>query len=228
MERRVRRGYDRVLLRPAVAARRGSDRRRVRRAAVWRAAGSRATRLSCSLSRSSHQSDHHGLGHPCHGHHPSGHSEREPVARRHPALRRHGLVQCVLRALGGDRHRCLPVRGGDGWNHPARGICRELGRRPRHAGAEIRGPLRIRRSRFRRSAAAGSGVAAAQHAADFSGRAVVGRLVSRAGAGRRWLRGAAHPLRQGRAPRTAGHPVVHHCPLRLAPLALDPGGIRRD
>ena len=47
------------------------------------------------------------------------------------------------------------------------------------------------------------------------------------GAGRRRLRGAADPLRQGRAPRPAGHPLVHHRALRAPALALDPGRVRR-
>ncbi len=47
------------------------------------------------------------------------------------------------------------------------------------------------------------------------------------GAGRRRLRGAAHPLGQGRAPRPARDPLVHHRALRAPALALDPGGLRR-
>ena len=38
---------------------------------------------------------------------------------------------------------------------------------------------------------------------------------------------AAHPLGQGRAPRPARDPLVHHRALRAPAVAVDPGGLRR-
>ncbi len=58
-------------------------------------------------------------------------------------------------------------------------------------------PLRARRGRLRRHPAHRSGVAAAVDPARVPRRAVVGGVVSRCGARRRRLRGAADPVREG-------------------------------
>ena len=100
VERRDLGNPDRVLLRPALAARRRPHRSRIRRDPLWREAGGRPAGVSSAVSRASHQPDHHGVGHPCHGDDPPDLARHPPLDRGAAPLRRDGAVHDLLRACG--------------------------------------------------------------------------------------------------------------------------------
>ena len=175
------------------------------------------------------QSDHHGMGDPRDGHHPPDHAWTSTRGRRrHLPLRRHRAVQRASPGSGASSSPTLFqfVFAMGGSILLAVLAVQSVGGLDVLTAKAV-GPLRLDRGGVRRDPAPGRGLASRHDAARVAQRPVVGRLVPRPGAGRRRLRGPADSLRQGRAPRTAGHPLVHHRALRPPAVAVDPGGFRR-
>jgi hypothetical protein len=100
-------------------------------------------------------------------------------------------------SLGGADYRSLPIRADDGDDDCAGLLRRWRRRRPRSAQDTDTGDGRQRRLLARIPSGSGIGLDASHRLLGLHRRQLVGQLVSGRRAGRRWLCGPAHLLRQG-------------------------------
>ena len=222
---RADRRVDRLLLRAALATFRRDDRPRVLRDPVLRHAGEGRARVSRDIPRPAVQLHDHGDGESCRVQDCRGAVRPGAMADAVTGWRAERGLRGALGTLGRARHRHDPVlRQDDG--RDGRGLLRRhraTGRRPPRAHREAVGDTWSRRIELSQHPAGlleqlgrrRRGV----HHADRG--AVVGGLVSRRGAWRRKLRGAADACVEIGARRAGRGAVLQRRTLRAPPVAVD-------